>query len=57
MPIARTSHLALKVSDREAATRFYENVFGFRQGSSGALARACFAALNGWLRRPRANEL
>ena len=35
MPIARTSHLALKVSDREAATRFYENVFGFRQVRAG----------------------
>jgi lactoylglutathione lyase len=29
--MARINHLALKVSDLEAATRFYENVFGFRQ--------------------------
>jgi catechol 2,3-dioxygenase-like lactoylglutathione lyase family enzyme len=28
--MARTNHLALKVSDLEAATGFYENVFGVR---------------------------
>lgn len=27
----RINHLALKVTDLEAATRFYENAFGFRQ--------------------------
>ena len=27
----RINHIALKVTDREAATRFYENVYGFRQ--------------------------
>ena len=29
--MARINHVALKVTDLEAATRFYENVFGFRQ--------------------------
>jgi lactoylglutathione lyase len=33
--MARINHLALKVSDLEAATRFYENVFGFRQVGTG----------------------
>ena len=33
--MARINHLALKVSDLEAATRFYENVFGFRQVRTG----------------------
>jgi len=33
--MARINHLALKVSDLEAATRFYENVFGFRQIGTG----------------------
>ena len=27
----RINHIALKVADLEAATRFYENVYGFRQ--------------------------
>lgn len=27
----RINHIALKVTDLEAATRFYENVYGFRQ--------------------------
>src|SRR5271167_4436829 len=35
VPMARINHLALKVSDLEAATRFYENLFGFRQVSTG----------------------
>ena len=29
--MARIVHLALKVEDLEGATKFYENVFGFRQ--------------------------
>ena len=29
--MARINHVALKVEDLETATRFYENVFGFRQ--------------------------
>ena len=33
--MARINHLALKVTDLEAATRFYENVFGFRQVGTG----------------------
>ena len=33
--MARINHLALKVSDLEAATRFYENVFGFHQVRTG----------------------
>ena len=33
--MARINHVALKVSDIEAATKFYENVFGFRQVSTG----------------------
>jgi lactoylglutathione lyase len=33
--MARINHLALKVSDLETATRFYENVFGFRQVGTG----------------------
>jgi len=33
--MARINHLALKMSDLEAATRFYENVFGFRQVGTG----------------------
>jgi lactoylglutathione lyase len=32
---SRIVHLALKVQDLEKATRFYENVFGFRQVSTG----------------------
>jgi lactoylglutathione lyase len=32
---SRIVHLALKVQDLEKATRFYENVFGFKQGSTG----------------------
>jgi len=31
----RINHVALKVTDLEAATRFYENVFGFRQVKTG----------------------
>ena len=31
----RINHIALKVTDLEAATRFYENVFGFRQVKTG----------------------
>jgi lactoylglutathione lyase len=31
----RINHVALKVADLEAATRFYENVFGFRQVKTG----------------------
>lgn len=29
--LARINHIALKVADLDAATRFYENVYGFRQ--------------------------
>jgi len=29
--VARINHVALKVTDLDAATKFYENVFGFRQ--------------------------
>jgi lactoylglutathione lyase len=32
---SRIVHLALKVDDLEKATRFYENVFGFRQVKTG----------------------
>lgn len=35
VPMARINHLALNVSDLEAATRFYENVFGFSQVRTG----------------------
>ena len=31
----RINHIALKVADLEAATRFYENVYGFRQVGTG----------------------
>ena len=31
----RINHLALKVTDLEAATKFYEKVFGFRQVGTG----------------------
>lgn len=33
--MARINHVALKVADLEAATRFYENVYGFRQVHTG----------------------
>ena len=33
--MARINHVALKVTDLEAATKFYENVFGFRQVHTG----------------------
>jgi lactoylglutathione lyase len=33
--MARINHVALKVTDLEAATRFYENVFGFLQVRTG----------------------
>jgi lactoylglutathione lyase len=33
--MARINHVALKVADLEAATKFYENVFGFRQVGTG----------------------
>ena len=33
--MAKINHVALKVSDLEAATRFYEKVFGFRQVTTG----------------------
>jgi len=33
--MAKINHVALKVSDMEAATKFYENVFGFRQVKTG----------------------
>jgi lactoylglutathione lyase len=33
--MARINHVALKVSDLEQATRFYESVFGFRQVGTG----------------------
>ena len=31
----RINHIALKVADLEAATKFYENVYGFRQVHTG----------------------
>src|SRR5439155_21090831 len=31
----RINHIALKVADLDAATRFYENVYGFRQVGTG----------------------
>ena len=33
--MARINHVALKVTDLEAATKFYENVYGFRQVKTG----------------------
>ena len=33
--MALINHVALKVTDLEAATKFYENVFGFRQVETG----------------------
>ncbi|MBI1776677.1 MAG: VOC family protein [Proteobacteria bacterium] len=33
--MARIVHLAIKVMDLEAATKFYEEVFGFRQVKTG----------------------
>ncbi len=33
--MAKINHVALKVNDLEAATKFYENVFGFRQVGTG----------------------
>ena len=33
--MAKINHVALKVTDLEKATRFYENVFGFRQVGTG----------------------
>jgi len=33
--MARINHVALKVTDLDAATKFYENVFGFRQVRTG----------------------
>src|SRR6202048_281716 len=33
--MAKINHVALKVSDLEAATKFYENVYGFRQVKTG----------------------
>ncbi|HMD66040.1 MAG TPA: VOC family protein [Stellaceae bacterium] len=33
--MARINHVALKVTDLEAATKFYESVFGFRQVGTG----------------------
>ena len=33
--MVRINHVALKVADLEAATKFYENVFGFRQVKTG----------------------
>ena len=33
--MARINHVALKVADLEGATKFYENVFGFRQVKTG----------------------
>jgi lactoylglutathione lyase len=31
----RINHIALKATDLDAATRFYENVYGFRQVTTG----------------------
>ena len=33
--MARIAHIAIKVTDLEQATKFYEDVFGFRQTSTG----------------------
>ena len=33
--MAKINHVALKVNDLETATKFYENVFGFRQIGTG----------------------
>jgi lactoylglutathione lyase len=33
--MARIVHIAIKVSDLEKATKFYEDVFGFRQAGTG----------------------
>ncbi|HVH82594.1 MAG TPA: VOC family protein, partial [Stellaceae bacterium] len=33
--MARINHIALKVTDLETATRFYENVYGFKQVRTG----------------------
>lgn len=33
--MAKINHVALKVNDLETATKFYENVFGFRQVGTG----------------------
>ena len=33
--MARIVHIAIKVDDLEKATKFYEDVFGFRQTSTG----------------------
>ena len=33
--MARIAHIAIKVDDLEKATRFYEDVFGFRQTGTG----------------------
>src|SRR5215467_5605380 len=33
--MAKINHVALKVMDLEAATKFYEDVFGFRQVKTG----------------------
>jgi lactoylglutathione lyase len=33
--VPRINHIALKVADLEAATRFYEEVYGFRQVRTG----------------------
>jgi lactoylglutathione lyase len=33
--VAKINHVALKVADLEKATKFYENVFGFRQVGTG----------------------
>ena len=35
--MARIAHIAIKVNDLEQATKFYEDVFGFRQvGTAGS---------------------
>jgi catechol 2,3-dioxygenase-like lactoylglutathione lyase family enzyme len=33
--MVRINHVALKFTDLETATKFYENVFGFRQVGPG----------------------
>jgi catechol 2,3-dioxygenase-like lactoylglutathione lyase family enzyme len=33
--MARINHIALKVTDLETATKFYENVYGFKQVRTG----------------------
>ena len=40
--MARINHVALKVTDLKAATKFYENVFGFPASKDRAVSAATF---------------